>query len=84
MPRTPYGQTYVAGVTITSRNPVRHCRSGTPRDVTEALDHLKKTSIYLHADMTIKERALALMTPVSVRPGRYSPPDSLLAFLESL
>ena len=44
----------------------------------------RSTQIYLHADMTIKERALARTTPPSVRPGRYRPPDRLLAFLESL
>jgi site-specific recombinase XerD len=45
---------------------------------------LRATNVYLHADMTIKERALALTTPASVRPGRYRPPDPLLAFLEGL
>lgn len=45
---------------------------------------IRSTNVYLHADMTIKERALALTTPTSVRPGRYHPPDVLLAFLESL
>jgi site-specific recombinase XerD len=46
---------------------------------------VRATSVYLHADMTIKERALlAFTTPASVRPGRYHPPDTLLAFLESL
>ena len=45
---------------------------------------IRATNVYLHADMTIKERALALTTPASVRPGRYRPPDALLAFLESL
>jgi integrase/recombinase XerD len=40
--------------------------------------------IYLHADMAIKERALARTTPVGVKPGRYRPPDALLAFLEGL
>jgi len=42
------------------------------------------TQIYLHADMTLKERALARTTPAGTKPGRYQPPDSLLAFLESL
>jgi integrase/recombinase XerD len=43
------------------------------------------TQIYLHADMTIKERALARMTPPSETPlGRFKPPDSLLAFLSNL
>ena len=42
------------------------------------------TQIYLHADMAIKERALARTTPVGVKPGRYRPADALLAFLEAL
>jgi hypothetical protein len=36
------------------------------------------------ADLSIKERALALTTPPAVKPGRYRPPDAILAFLESL
>jgi hypothetical protein len=44
----------------------------------------RSTAAYLHADLTIKERALARTTPISSKPGRYKPPDSLLAFLESL
>jgi integrase/recombinase XerD len=42
------------------------------------------TQIYLHADLTIKERALARTTPPGTRPGRYHPPDTTLAFLERL
>ena len=42
------------------------------------------TRIYLHADMAIKERALARTTPAGVKPGRYRPRDALLAFLEAL
>jgi integrase/recombinase XerD len=42
------------------------------------------TQIYLHADMTIKEKALARVQPPSTQPGRYRPPDSLLAFLDTL
>ncbi len=45
---------------------------------------LRSTDPYVHADLTIKERALAMTTPASVRPGRYRPPDKLLAFLEDL
>jgi integrase/recombinase XerD len=42
------------------------------------------TQIYLHADMSLKEQALARTTPPNTKPGRYRPPDGLLAFLESL
>jgi integrase len=47
-------------------------------------EQVDTTAIYLHADLTIKERALARTTPTGVKPGRYRPPDSLLAFLEAL
>jgi site-specific recombinase XerD len=40
--------------------------------------------IYLHGDLSIKERALARTAPLHAKPGRYRPPDRLLAFLESL
>lgn len=40
--------------------------------------------MYLHPDLTIKERALARTTPTGTRPGRYQAPDTLLAFLDSL
>jgi site-specific recombinase XerD len=45
---------------------------------------VRSTDAYVHADMTIKEKALALTTPASARPGRYRPSDKVLAFLESL
>ena len=42
------------------------------------------TQIYLHADLALKERALARTAPPNTTPGRYRPRDQLLAFLESL
>jgi integrase/recombinase XerD len=43
------------------------------------------TQIYLHADMTIKERALTRTSPSTAGSlDRYKPPDTLLAFLENL
>lgn len=43
------------------------------------------TQIYLHADMSIKERALARITPASAGSlQRFQPPDTLLAFLKEL
>jgi site-specific recombinase XerD len=45
---------------------------------------VRSTAPYLHADLAIKERALAKTTPATVRPGRYRPPDRILTFLEEL
>jgi integrase/recombinase XerD len=42
------------------------------------------TQIYLQADMTLKQQALDRTTPPASIPGRYKPPDQLLAFLEAL
>ena len=42
------------------------------------------TDACVHADITIKEKALSLTTPATVKPGRYRPADKMLAFLESL
>jgi integrase/recombinase XerD len=47
-------------------------------------EHIETTQIYLHADMALKEAALARTTPPDTPPGRYQPPDKLLAFLEAL
>jgi len=46
--------------------------------------NLQSTNIYLHADMALKERALARTTPANVRAGRYRPTDEVLAFLQGL
>jgi integrase/recombinase XerD len=40
--------------------------------------------IYLHADLALKERALARTAPLQTTPGRYRPTDALLDFLEGL
>ena len=47
-------------------------------------EQIETTQIYLHADMALKEAALARTTPPDTPPGRYQPPDKLLAFLEAL
>lgn len=44
----------------------------------------ESTDAHVHADMTIKEKALALTSPVTARPGRYQPTDKVLAFLDRL
>ena len=40
--------------------------------------------IYLHADMSQKQKAIDRLTPPGTTPGRYRPPDTLLAFLDAL
>ena len=45
---------------------------------------IQTTQIYLHADLALKEAALAKAAPIDSKPGRYRPPDKLLAFLEAL
>jgi integrase len=47
-------------------------------------ENAETTHVYLHADMTIKEQALARVQPPGTSPGRYRPPDTLLAFLDNL
>jgi integrase/recombinase XerD len=44
----------------------------------------KATDVYLHADLAIKEKALARTAPPGVGTRRYRPGDRLLAFLENL
>jgi site-specific recombinase XerD len=47
-------------------------------------ENVTTTQIYLQADMALKQRALDRTTPPATAPGRYKPPDQLLAFLETL
>jgi len=47
-------------------------------------EQIQTTAIYLHADLTIKERALARLATPTTPLGRYRPPDPLLAFLDAL
>ena len=48
-------------------------------------ESIETTQIYLHADLSLKERAIARTAPLSCPgPKRYRAPDALLAFLEAL
>jgi site-specific recombinase XerD len=47
-------------------------------------ESVETTQIYMHADMRLKEKALARVASTTSRPGRYRPDDALLSFLESL
>jgi len=46
-------------------------------------ESVRTTDIYLHADMSLKEKALGRLAPPSAKPGRYRPPDALMTFLAS-
>jgi site-specific recombinase XerD len=47
-------------------------------------ENITTTQIYLQADMALTQQALDRTTPPATPPGRYKPPDQLLAFLEAL
>ena len=47
-------------------------------------ESVETTQMYIHADMQIKEKAMARTRPVETKPGRYRPSDKLLSFLEAL
>jgi site-specific recombinase XerD len=47
-------------------------------------ESVETTYIYLHADLKLKEQALAKTTPTNIPPARFKPNDALLSFLNSL
>ena len=47
-------------------------------------EQIDTTHIYLEADLALKQQALDRTRPIDAKPGRYRPPDQLLAFLETL
>jgi hypothetical protein len=47
-------------------------------------ESIKTTSIDQHADNKLKQEAIDRTAPLGTPPGRYHPPDTLLAILESL
>jgi site-specific recombinase XerC len=88
---------YPTGLPVTSKNVTPHTlrhsaamdllQHGVDRSVIALwLGHecVETTQIYLHADLRLKEQALSRTDPLSTKPVRYRPTDSLLAFLEAL
>jgi integrase/recombinase XerD len=47
-------------------------------------ESVETTQMYLHADLAIKEQALARTAPLNVAAGRYRPTDRLPVFLQGL
>jgi integrase len=66
---------------------MRLLQSGVDRSVIALwLGHesIETTQLYLHADLRLKEKALARTASSGRAPGRYRPGDALLSFLEGL
>jgi site-specific recombinase XerD len=47
-------------------------------------ESMETTQMYLHADLELKEKALAKAAPLGIKIRRYRPDDKLLAFLKGL
>ena len=47
-------------------------------------EQIETTYIYLHADLKLKEQAMARTTPSGTPIGKYQPEDAVLAFLNNL
>jgi integrase/recombinase XerD len=47
-------------------------------------ESIETTQIYVHADLRLKEKAIARTRPSGLKPGRFRPDDALLGFLEKL
>ena len=47
-------------------------------------EYMETTQVYLHANLELKETALAKTEPFTGPNRRYHPPEALLAFLQSL
>ena len=47
-------------------------------------ESVETTQMYIHANIELKEQALAKTQSINTPPGRYQPTDELLAFLEAL
>jgi integrase/recombinase XerD len=47
-------------------------------------ESVETTQMYLHADIRLKERALARTAPIAGDAGRFQPNDALMVYLESL
>jgi integrase/recombinase XerD len=47
-------------------------------------ESMETTQVYLHANLELKEQALAKTQPFNGKPSRFRPDDELLAFLQTV
>ena len=47
-------------------------------------ESIETTYVYLHADLKLKEKAMAKTTPSQIASNRFRPDDEVLTFLNSL
>ena len=73
-----------AGGSPVRRDVTKLCRVGKAEPPIRRAQFVVTRRIYLHADMQLKERALAHANPSGLIPDRFRPADPLLTFLESL
>jgi integrase/recombinase XerD len=81
------GAKHVSPHTLRHTAAMQLLAAGVDRSVIALLlghEQVETTQIYLHADLTLKQRALDRTRPIEASAGRYKPTDTLLDFLESL
>lgn len=66
------------------RQPQCHCPDQTVIALWLGHESVETTQVYIHADLRLKEKALARLSATNAKPGRYRPDDRLPAFLEAL
>lgn len=84
---TSLGATRVSPHTLRHTNAMELLQNGVDRTVIALwLGHesVNTTQMYLQADLSMKERALAKLRPRDVSRARFRPDDDLLAFLQAL
>lgn len=69
---------------VCGRRGERQSTDGQRQQVLFGHESVATTQIYVHADLALKERALARTTPIDAVPGRYQPSDTIIAFLDNL
>jgi site-specific recombinase XerD len=85
--RTGFGSLTISPHTIRHTTAMHLLQSGVDISVIALwLGHesTSTTHMYIEADLAMKERALARLTPPGLKEAQYRPPDALMRFLQAL